>query len=194
MLDEFICACIAEGMKPLKSFDLTNEVSAQYMRNRVCDLLLSSSVPSDINAILKATHFKPAESLVTVQRWLANESFWAQSEPLLARYFLRSILLDIMLLLFALTPMFCMARTVGPRERRQRLRYRELPETRDPLDWRDDCALNVAILDDWWLWETTHCEVRSNVYTRLCTFMAEWNDDAHVTSSELTSWITRYVP
>lgn len=53
---------------------------------------------------------------------------------MLARYFLQFILLDIMLLLFALTPMFCIARTVGPRESRQRLHYRELPETRDPLD------------------------------------------------------------
>lgn len=99
-LDEFLCACIVEGMKPLKSFDMTNEVSAPCMRDliatvlynprlapgiswlrvlragdRVCALLLSSSVPSDINANVKATHLKPAESLVTVQRWLANETF-----------------------------------------------------------------------------------------------------------------------
>lgn len=99
LLDEFLCTCIVEGMKPLESFDLLNEVSAQYMRdliatvlynprlapdiswlcvlravNRVCALLLSSSVPSDISANVKATHDKPTESLVTVQRWLANES------------------------------------------------------------------------------------------------------------------------
>lgn len=95
LLDEFLCTCIVEGMKPLESFDLLNEVSAQYMRdliatvlynprlapdiswlcvlravNRVCALFLSSSVPSDISANVKATHGKPTESLVTVQRWL----------------------------------------------------------------------------------------------------------------------------
>lgn len=55
---------------------------------------------------------------------------------LLFRYHLCFILFDTILWLFALTLMLCMVRTVGPRERRQRLHYIELPETRDPLDGR----------------------------------------------------------